>query len=191
MSDLYPGQLINSVFQNSNTNNFCVRVSLIGALFFICTSIFAQREASPLDQAGMKLAQHFPSETHFSKSVEFARKEIWDSVLVYSSRSLNTKNKDILDFSHYYRGEAFRKKGIFKQALDEFGQVRPDFEFYFKLQVYRGEMLLEQGKFQKALTYFQSIDTLSPEKLRSIVRIDAVQHNIGLCHFHMGNYTEA
>jgi signal transduction histidine kinase len=172
--------------------NFCVRVSLLWTLFFICTSTFAQREASPLNHQAMKLVKRFPSEVYFSKSIEFVNKEVWDSVLVYSSRSLSaTKNKDIQDFSHYFRGEAFRKKGIFKQALYEFKQVRPSFEFYFKLQLYRGEMLLEQGEFQKALTYFQTIDTLSTSKLKSIIQLDAVQHNIGLCYFHMGNYEAA
>lgn len=181
----------NRVFQQLNIPFFCVRVSLVWTLFCVSTPVSGQEAVSQLNTEALKLARRSPAEIYFSKSIEFAVQQVWDSVLVYSQRSLSvTQNKDIRDFNHYYRGEAFRKKGIFKQAMQEFDRVRPGFKFYFKLQLYRGEMLLEQGKYQEALAYFQSVDTLSDAKLKDI-RLDAVQHNIGLCYFHMGNYRAA
>ena len=177
--------------QRFNSYIFCVRVSLVWTLFCVSMPAFGQKVVSQLDTEATNLAKRYPSEFHFSKSIEFAKQQVWDSVLVYSQRSLTgTQNKEIRDFNHYYRGEAFRKKGIFKQAMYEFDQVRSGFGFYYKLQLYRGEMLLEQGNYRKALTYFQSVDTLSESKLKDI-RLDAVQHNIGLCYFHMGKYQEA
>ncbi len=79
---------------------------------------------------------------------------------------------------------------MFTQSKQEFEKVEASFPFYFKIQLYRGEMFLEEGKYKAALNAFNSVDSTDPG-LTGNVRIDAVQHNIGLCYFHLGKYDKA
>jgi len=162
-------------------------------LFFICLPTFAQRgeQNSALDNSAVKLVKQFPEEKDFSQTIQFVLRENWDSILVYSNRALNHKvNKSITDYCHYYRGEAFRKKEIFNQAKQEFKKVSKTFPFYYKLQLYEGEMLLEEEKYELALQSFTSINRKNVQQAKNY-RTDALLHNIGLCYFHLGNYKKA
>ncbi|WP_186280155.1 tetratricopeptide repeat-containing sensor histidine kinase [Fluviicola chungangensis] len=91
---------------------------------------------------------------------------------------------------HYYRAEAFHKKGIFKYALKEFNLVRNSFEFYAMVRFNKGCIFLSQEKYNQALNLFKSIDTSNKQIIQTI-RIDALFHNTGVCYFHLGNFTEA
>lgn len=165
---------------------------MLWALFFICSHSFAQRLEIDriLDKTANELAEKSGNED-FKKTLDFLKSNSTDSLLLYSLKTLNSsKNRAVLDFAHYYRGEAFRKKRVFKQAEREFNAISKAFKFYFRVQHYRGEMCLEEEKFNEALSYFSKIDTTNKGHEKSL-HLDGIEHNIGLCYFHLGNYPQA
>jgi signal transduction histidine kinase len=170
-----------------------IKVSLFGALFLISSNLFALRDKSNelIDSKAEQLALSDHKLVPFAKTVAFVRQEKWDSVLIYTQKSLQQiKNKTILNFIHYYRAEAFHKKSIFKYALKEFDQVQKDFEFYTMVRFNKGGILLSSEKYDQALSFFKSIDTTNQKNLQ-MIRLDALLHNSGLCYLHLGDYLEA
>ena len=165
---------------------------LCGALFFVAFGALAQRTRSdnPIDIEANRLAARFLA-PDLSGTVRFSQTKKWDSVLVYSNRVLNKSKGALIEaFAHYYRGFAFREKGLHKFAMKEFNAVNPNFEFYFRIQILQGELCLEQGDFSRALGYFNKIDTTNKEQLKTF-NLDGLQHNIGLCYFHLNKFKEA
>ncbi|WP_430403081.1 tetratricopeptide repeat protein [Fluviicola sp.] len=158
----------------------------------MASNVFALRDKSNelLDSKAERLAKVFDSES-FERTVQFVRKEKWDSVLVNTEKLLQQlKKQPLLDYVHYYRAEAFHKKGILKYALKEFDQVRQDFEFYTMVRFNKGGIFLSQEKYNQALKVFKSIDTSSQKKIKTI-RIDALFQNTGICYLHLGDYIQS
>jgi len=168
------------------------RVLLLLALFCSSQTAFAGDGSAirKLDVVAKQLADN-QSLPEFRSVVQFANQKAWDSVIVYTAKTLAlSKNKQVRIYTHFYRGWAFRCKELFKQAQKEFRCVPRDFEFYFKLQVIEGEIFLKQSKFQSALQHLLVIDTLNP-KHRLNISLDVVQHNIGLCYMFLDDYKKA
>lgn len=168
------------------------KVSLFGALFLIASNVFALRDKSNelLDSKAERLAKIYDLES-FQRNVQFVRKEKWDSVLVNTQKLLQqVKKQPLLDYIHYYRAEAFHKKGILKYALKEFNQVRKEFEFYTMVQFNKGGIMLSNEKYEQSLSLFKSIDTTNQKNIR-MIRLDALLHNTGVCYLHLGNYMNA
>ncbi len=170
-----------------------LKVSLFGILFLVSPDLLALRDKSnaALDQAAEKLAARHPELPSFSKTVAFAKKEVWDSVLIHTMKSMpQTKDLEILDFLHYYRAEAFHKKLIYKYANEEFKRVRPEFEFYPMVNFNLGCVNYSLSKFDKALSLFRSIDTTDRKTFR-MLRFDKLLHNMGTCYLFLKNYSTA
>ena len=97
-----------------------IKVSLFGTLFLLSSNSFALRDKSNqfIDSRAKQVAERYRELPSFSKTIDFVKVEKWDSVLVHTLKLLQqTKEREIVDFIHYYRAEAFHKKGIFKSAL--------------------------------------------------------------------------
>nr|WP_294858651.1 tetratricopeptide repeat-containing sensor histidine kinase [uncultured Fluviicola sp.] len=170
-----------------------MKVPFFGALFFISFHSFAKRDENNqfIDQKAKELAKRNTNLVFLTKTVVFAQQENWDSVLVNTQKCLqHMEDPKILDFIHYYRGEALHKKAIFNYALKEFNLIRPKFEFYTMVRFNKGGIFLSQEKYSQALAFFRSIDTNSLNEIQTI-RIDALLHNMGLCYLNSGNYKEA
>jgi signal transduction histidine kinase len=170
-----------------------MKVSLFGALFLISSHSFAKRDEKNklIDQKVKALAEKRKDLASFSKMIFFAKQENWDSVLVNTQKLLQkVKDQKVLNFIHYYRGEAFHKKSIFKYALSEFNLVQPNFEFYTMVRFNKGSIFLSQEKYDQALALFKSIDTIN-EKYIKTIRMDALFHNTGVCYLHLGDFQKS
>lgn len=177
----------------SNTVINLVKVSLFGTLFLLSANVSAKRNKSNqfLDQKAMLLAGERTDLKEFSKTIAFVQEENWDSVLVNTQKLLQrTENQKLLDFIHYYRGEAFHKKNIFRYAMREFSLVKKEFEFYTMVRFNKAGIFLSLEKYGQALSLFKSIDTTDQKAIRTIP-IDALFHNIGVCYLYLGDYEKA
>lgn len=174
-------------------NKSILKVSLFGALFLISINVFAKRDEKNkfIDQRAGEIAKKQGGLVFLSKTIFFAQQENWDSVLVNTQRLLQLpKDPELFDFIHYYRGEAFHKKRIFKYALKEFDLVKKDFEFYSMVRFNKGGIFFSQEKYKQALKVFKSIDT-SDQKAIKTIGIDALFHNMGVCYLHLGDYVQS
>lgn len=170
-----------------------LKVSLFGTLFLISANVAAERNKSNrfLDQRALQLAANNADLQVFSKTIAFVREEKWDSVLVNTQKLLQQDiDPELLDFIHYYRGEAFHKKNILRYAMNEFNLVGNDFEFYTMVRFNKAGIFLSWEKYESALSLFKSIDTTDQKGIRTIP-IDALFHNIGDCYLYLGDYEKA
>ncbi|MFB9077253.1 ATP-binding protein [Flavobacterium procerum] len=132
----------------------------------------------------------YNDQINFNKAQRFFFEKNWDSTLVYSMKQLSkTKNKELKDYCHYFRGISFQNKKILDQAKKEFGQISSEFDFYYKVNFSLGEIALQQNKLEEALSYFNSIDKLHERSYD--FKKSSVSHNIGLCYLHLGNFAKA
>lgn len=170
-----------------------IKVSLFGTLFLLSANVSAKRNKCNhyLDQKASQLAANRSDLQVFSKTIAFVQEENWDSVLVNTQKLLQQAgNQKLLDFIHYYRGEAFHKKNILRYAMREFNLIGSEFEFYTMVRFNKAGIFLSLEKYDQALSLFKSIDTTDQKGIRTIP-IDALYHNIGVCYLHLGDYEKA
>lgn len=177
------------------TNPFInlIKVSLFGTLFLLsATGVFAREKNNRfIDQRAREMTGKHTYSKVLSKTIDFVQHENWDSVIVYTQKLVQQiKDPKVLDFVHYYRGEAFHKKAIFKYALSEFDLVGTNFEFYTMVRFNKASIFLSQEKYERSLNLFKSIDTTDQDLIRTIP-IDALFQNIGNCYMHLGDYKKA
>ena len=166
----------------------------IGILLLCCSAgIYAQtqRESTTLLATVKQKGIAYKSEQHFYKAHKFFLQENWDSVLVYSMKQLSyKKNSEITDYCHYFRAISFKKKGLFEEAKNEFKRISESFEFYHKVRLSLGEILLEKGDFKGAITYFDEVERVEDKQARDFKKSNVI-HNLGLCYLHLGEFDKA
>jgi len=170
---------------------FKIKDKLFYVFIIIPLLLFSQQEMS-LSQFKLDLKENthqFSTHPNFAKAQTFFIENEWDSTLVYTMKQLivSTENQKLNDYCHFFRGYSFYKKGVFKEAENEFSKVAEKFEFKNNITAILGEINLELEQFQKALTYFKAIENL-PENKRLNVSIANIKHNIGLCYLHLEKY---
>lgn len=114
-----------------------------------------------------------------------------DSVIASSIVPLNTEKKqDLKNFIRFFRGVAFKKKLLFRQAQEEFMGITEDFELYHFVLFYLGVTQLEQQSFSQSLASFQQLATSEADQLVNI-NMGKLYHNMGIGHLHLGQFDSA
>ncbi|MEG1025154.1 MAG: tetratricopeptide repeat protein, partial [Flavobacterium sp.] len=138
-----------------------------------------------------KKANQYRKESNFHKAQAFFISKNWDSTLVYSMKQLNlNNNQEIVDYCHYFRGNCFREKKIFKQAQFELKLISKKFKFYPLIIKDLGEISLELKEFEKSLLYFKELEKL-PITKTSAYKISIIYTNIGISYLHLNNFIKA
>ncbi len=176
----------NSIFGNSKL--FIVTVIL---LFYNTFSSFSQKPKVSFEEAIKKKSTEYKGDFYFQKAQLYFQKKNWDSTLVYSMKLLEvSKNAELKDYCHYFRGYSFLEKNQFLEAKREFLKVSANFQFYYNVRLNLGDISLSQGKYQQAIHYFNLVEQ-SPELDNYDFKKTALYHNIGLCYFHLSQYEVA
>ncbi|RZN82494.1 MAG: sensor histidine kinase [Winogradskyella sp.] len=169
-------------------------------LFFVCSVFFnihsyAQDIAltkNLLDTEIEKKSNRYKNQKAFAKAqVAYLNKE-WDSTLIFTAKQLNISNNndDLINYCHFFRGNAFNQKKIFNEAEKEFLKVSESFPFYNLTKMFLGTIASEQKKFEKALSYFIEIENYNSRELQHIDKLN-IQENIALCYMGLGKLQEA
>ncbi|WP_236025478.1 tetratricopeptide repeat-containing sensor histidine kinase [Flavobacterium geliluteum] len=133
----------------------------------------------------------FKERVNFDKAQTFFRESNWDSTLVYSMKEMsNSKNIELIDYCHYFRGISFQEKKLLDESKKEFGKISQSFRFLFKVKMKLGEIALDQKEFKKALKYFQQVEKASKIASHDMKK-STVIHNIGLCYLHLEKFDKA
>jgi signal transduction histidine kinase len=152
--------------------------------------IFGQTKDAISQEMEKKIIE-YGDVVYLKKTYDYYSNQEWDSTLVYSYKLLNTTtNKELLDYTHYFRAHSFKKKGLLAESLKEYQLITTDFPFYLYVKSVLGELFLEQNEYQNALQLFieleKDYDAISYKLTKS-----ALFHNIGLCYFHLSKYDKA
>nr|WP_315223032.1 tetratricopeptide repeat-containing sensor histidine kinase [uncultured Flavobacterium sp.] len=133
----------------------------------------------------------FKERVNFDKAQTFFRESNWDSTLVYSMKEMsNSKNIELIDYCHYFRGISFQEKKLLDESKKEFGKISQSFRFLFKVKMKLGEIALDQKEFKKALKYFQQVEKASKIASHDMKK-STVLHNIGLCYLHLQEFHQS
>ncbi|KIC00542.1 histidine kinase [Flavobacterium sp. JRM] len=170
------------------------RLFAVSISFFLSLSLFSQEQQHVGDLMGITIkakSEKFKENINFKKAQTFFRQSNWDSTLVYSMKEIsNAKNKELIDYCHYFRGISFKEKKLFKESEKEFNKISNNFYFFYKVKMKLGEITLAQNEFNNALHYFTQIEKL-PNVSTYDLKISTVLHNIGLCYLHLKTFDKA
>ena len=138
-----------------------------------------------------KKRNQYKKEVDFNKCCIFFMQKSWDSVIVYSAKQLNSKNKsvEIKDFCYYFRGRSFVRKNLYNVAKNELNKVSTNASFYYLVILSLGDIAIEEENYQKALQYFKTIEKQNNKDYA--FNKSTFYQNLGLCYFHTKNYNKA
>ncbi|CAM1373379.1 tetratricopeptide repeat-containing sensor histidine kinase [Tenacibaculum xiamenense] len=167
-------------------------IRLAFLLFFYSISIRSQDiDFQKLEKEVIKISDQYESDINFKKATTYFLKKKWDSTLIYTQKQLITsKNQTLKNFSHFLRGYCFDKKGIFKEAENEYNQISKHFNHYDLVDTYLGLLALEQSKFKKAISHFEVLLDSTKNEL-NLNNKSLIIHNLGLCYLHLKKFGKA
>jgi len=136
-------------------------------------------------------SNQFISEPNFHKALSFFLEKKWDSTLVYSMKQLSsTKDEELTNYCHFFRGFSFKQKKIYKEAQKEFTEISIGFKFYNRVKMLLGAIALEQNEFQKAIDYYKDLEYLKSPEFFGIKKSN-VEHNLGISYLHLKKFDKA
>lgn len=162
----------------------------IALLLLFSMQLFAQDKSLLIDEL-KKEAVTYKEVPGFAKTQAFFVDNNWDSTLIYSMIAINsTKNDTVLNYSHYCRGIALKKKRLLADAAAELNKISPSFRFYYKVRLNLGEIAIDRKDYHAALDYFGQIEQL-PDREQYDFKQSSVLHNKGICYLHLEDYANA
>lgn len=106
----------------------------------------------------LKKSFEFKSDYNFVKSQSFFLKKDWDSTLIYSMKQITSGSaKELLDYSHFFRGVSFYQKNLYKEAKYEFRLVSNSFIFSTLNKIYLAGTLFQLKEFTKAIQHYHEV----------------------------------
>ncbi|WP_121329975.1 MULTISPECIES: ATP-binding protein [unclassified Flavobacterium] len=100
------------------------------------------------------------------------------------------KNKELINYCHYLRGNSFRQLKLFKEAKTELKLVTQNFEFYPLVNKILGETSLELKEYKKAIQYFEKVEKL-PLTNKQGFKISVIYGNLGSCYLLINQFDKA
>ena len=160
------------------------------------TLIFSQEEEKKelilFKKEIQKKSNPFINEVNFGKAQIYFLNEEWDSTLVYTMRQLSipTKNIELKNYCHYFRGCSFIQKKILQAAKDEFAHISKDFEFHYRVKKLLGVVALKQHEYLKAIDYFKVFEESNIAELKELEQAEII-HNLGICYLRLKKFEKA
>jgi signal transduction histidine kinase len=162
-------------------------------LLFIPFLLFSQVKNvnDLLNLESKKISIEYKEYVYFNKAQYHFEFKNWDSTLVYSLKQLNVnRNRELVDYCHYFRGFSFSKKKLFEKSKSELKLVSKKFLFYPLVNKKLGEISLELKEFAKAIDYFKAIEKL-PATNQQGYKISVIYQNLGICYLHLNQFANS
>lgn len=170
-----------------------LKLFLISLYLIIPSILFSQKLArnTVLIKLLPKKAIEFKTEINFNKAQNFFLKHNSDSTLIYCIKQLNSsKNKELADYCHFFKGLSFSAKGLFKNAKSELNLIRKDFFFYPSVNEELAIISLEESQFKKAISYLNKVEKTSNLDQKGI-KIRTIYENLGVSYLHLNQFEKA
>ncbi|WP_299107858.1 tetratricopeptide repeat-containing sensor histidine kinase [uncultured Tenacibaculum sp.] len=162
--------------------------------FFILHNLFSQTKSKDdlLKIEIQKKISPFLKNSNLLKASKFYFEKNWDSTIVYTDKVLNLSkgNSHLNNYTHFFRGHSFKNKKLNNEAEIQFKQISKDFEFYYIVKMYLGELALINKDYEKAISILKELTKLSNEKYSYIKRKN-ILNNIGISYLLLKNFKDA
>lgn len=133
----------------------------------------------------------FKEEKNFNNAYYFFLKKDWDSTLIYSMKQLNSsKNTELADYCHFFRGYSFKEKKIFKKAELELKLISSNFLFFPLVNQKIGSILLELKEFKKAINYLTYSEKLYTQN-NQFFKKSVIYADLGVCYLHLNDFDKS
>ncbi|HSD08327.1 tetratricopeptide repeat-containing sensor histidine kinase [Flavobacterium sp.] len=161
-------------------------------LFYNSLFLFSQeKNTDNIDAVFNKKAEEFNKEVNFRNAQYFFTNKNWDSTLVYSMKQLSlSKNKELADYCHYFRGYSFRELKLLQEAKSELNLISKKFILYQLVNYKLGSISLELQEFEKAITFFHKAESEYANKVKDY-KISSIYANLGTCYLHLKKFKTA
>jgi len=128
----------------------------------------------------------------FKKAHKFYIADSYDSAIVYSSQYLRNPSRDqkLQQFCLFFRGSSFVKKGLYREAVNDFTKVKRDFPLYPAVQFQRANLHLISGEYKDALRLFKQLKEQGRLEALGLSE-STLEHNIGICYLHLEQYADS
>jgi len=167
-------------------------ILLFAFLILIIPGFLFSQSTDALEKSILKKkAVEYKKEINFIKSQSFYQKKEWDSTLIYSMKQLSSTNKkELIDFSHYFRGTSFIQKKLHKEAKKELLLISDKFEFYLNARILLATSFLELREFKAALLHYENVLKL-PEISKQPHHLSKAYEGLGITYFFLEKYDSA
>ncbi|SFD28714.1 Histidine kinase-, DNA gyrase B-, and HSP90-like ATPase [Flavobacterium phragmitis] len=153
--------------------------------------LFSQTDDNIEKKILTKKAIEFKQDLNFVKSQYFYLKKDWDSTLIYSMKQLSvSKNKELNDYSHFFRGSSFQQKKLYKEARKELLQISNKFALNPQRTIRLAAISLELREFENAKNYYESAISM-PETSNEIHSLSLIYEGLGITYFFLEKYEKA
>ncbi|OAZ03044.1 sensor protein SrrB [Flavobacterium succinicans] len=171
----------------------CKRKHYIASIFFF-QMFFTQISLYPndfLNKNLMKKAIKFKSQTNFNRAQFYFLKKNWDSTLVYSMKQINSNfNKELTDYCHYFRANAFYYKNLYKESKKELLLISNSKEIYPLKKIMLGKNSIELGLFNEAILHYKEIESIS-KKESKLYSLGDIYEGIGVAYLFLNEYKKS
>jgi signal transduction histidine kinase len=170
-----------------------IKYLVVLLLFFISLGLLSKEKGPDAFKLELKLTkQRYNKEYNYKKAVVFFEQKQWDSTLIYSMKQLTQKNcpVELQNYCHYFRGSAFNRKKLFKQAKKELNSISKGFKFDYKVKINLAGINLELGNTNEALQYYREVEKKYVSKLNYLLSV-TLYNNMGLCYINLRDYDNA
>lgn len=131
-------------------------------------------------------------QSDFKKAYQFYIADSHDSAIVYSSQYLRLRSKDarLQQFTLFFRAVSFVKKGLYQEAVQDFGKIRKEFPIYRAVQFQQANLHLISGAYSEALQLFLYLKK-QDRSGADVLSASMLEHNIGICYLHLEQYLDS
>ncbi|WP_244165369.1 tetratricopeptide repeat-containing sensor histidine kinase [Flavobacterium phragmitis] len=101
-----------------------------------------------------------------------------------------SKNKELNDYSHFFRGSSFQQKKLYKEARKELLQISNKFALNPQRTIRLAAISLELREFENAKNYYESAISM-PETSNEIHSLSLIYEGLGITYFFLEKYEKA
>jgi len=166
-------------------------------VFLLFLSIVSVAKSEIKDSFRQKMTGYLSSfasesDVNFDKAKTFFLDENYDSTIIYAGRFLDKKNtkQQLRNFALYFRGRAFREKGLFAEAAKSLSKISSSFPMKAALFTEQADLFLLKSEFERALEMYLQVGKLDKED-QATINIGANLHKIGICYLMLQDLEEA
>ncbi len=166
-----------------------IKLFFLLILFQNSSFLFSQvNNYGNVDEIFHKKAEEFKTEINFRKAQYFFNKKNWDSTLVYSMKQLSlSKNQELINYCHYFRGYSFRELKLLQEAKTELNLISKKFALYHLVNYKLGAISLELKEFEKAISFFHNAEIAYTIKAKDY-KLSSIYANLGTCYLHLNKF---
>ncbi|WP_394776424.1 tetratricopeptide repeat protein [Flavobacterium sp.] len=98
-----------------------------------------------------------------------------------------SKNQELINYCHYFRGYSFRELKLLQEAKTELNLISKKFALYHLVNYKLGAISLELKEFEKAISFFHNAEIAYTIKAKDY-KLSSIYANLGTCYLHLNKF---